>query len=68
MHLYIIDLYVLGDDALLVRGLSCKPNIYMSWSTSELRVRLAMDHGLCKYDGEQLYFTYYKPKLISLSF
>ena len=25
----------------LVRGLSCKPNIYLSWSTSELRVRLA---------------------------
>ena len=25
----------------LVRGLSCKPNIYVSWSTSELRVRLA---------------------------
>ena len=25
----------------LVRGLSCKPNIYVSWSTSEWRVRLA---------------------------
>ena len=24
----------------LVRGLSCKPNIYLSWSTSELRVAL----------------------------
>ena len=24
-----------------VRGLSCKPNIYVSWSTSEHRVRLA---------------------------
>ena len=24
-----------------VRGLLCKPNIYVSWSTSELRVRLA---------------------------
>ena len=24
-----------------VRGLSCKPNIYVSWSTSELRVRMA---------------------------
>ena len=24
-----------------LRGLSCKPNIYVSWSTSELRVRLA---------------------------
>ena len=25
----------------LIWGLSCKPNIYVSWSTSELRVRLA---------------------------
>ena len=25
----------------LVRGLSCKPNIYVSWFTPELRVRLA---------------------------
>ena len=25
----------------LVSGLSCKPNIYVSWSSSELRVRLA---------------------------
>ena len=25
-----LDLYVLGDDALKVRGLSCKPNIYVS--------------------------------------
>ena len=25
----------------MVRGLSCKPNIYVSWSTSKLRVRLA---------------------------
>ena len=24
-----------------VRGLSCKPNIYVSWSASELGVRLA---------------------------
>ena len=24
-----------------IRGLSCKPNIYVSWSTSQLRVRLA---------------------------
>ena len=24
------DLYVLGDDALIIRGLSCKPNIYVS--------------------------------------
>ena len=28
-------------DARDSRGLSCKPNIYVSWSTSELRVRLA---------------------------
>ena len=27
--------------ALFKYGLSCKPNIYVSWSTSELRVRLA---------------------------
>ena len=25
-----LDLYVLGDYALIVRGLSCKPNIYVS--------------------------------------
>ena len=24
-----LDLYVLGDDALLSKGLSCKPNIYV---------------------------------------
>ena len=36
-----LDLYVLGDDALISWGLSCKPNIYVSWSTSEIRVRLA---------------------------
>ena len=35
-----LDLYVLGDDELIVRGLSCKPNIYVPPSTSELRVRL----------------------------
>ena len=30
-----------------VRALSCKPNIYVSWSTSKLRVRLArLDTGL----------------------
>ena len=33
------DLYVLGDAA-LIRGLLCKPNIYVSRSTTELRVRL----------------------------
>ena len=27
-----------------VRGLSCKPNIYMSWSTSDLRMRFAPRH------------------------
>ena len=26
-----------------VRGLSCKPNIYVSWSTSELRARLGSE-------------------------
>ena len=26
----------------LVRGLTCKPNIYVSWSTSELRMRLVL--------------------------
>ena len=36
-----LDLYVLGDDALISEVLLCKPNIYVSWSTSELRVRLA---------------------------
>ena len=25
-----LDLHVLGDDALIVRGLSCKPNIFVS--------------------------------------
>ena len=39
ISLVYLDLYVLGDDD--VRGLSCKPNIFVSWSTSELRVRLA---------------------------
>ena len=29
ISLLYLDLYVLGDDA-LVRGLSCKPNIYVS--------------------------------------
>ena len=32
-----LDLYILGDD----RRLSYKPNIYVSWSTSKLRMRLA---------------------------
>ena len=35
------DLYVFGDDSLIACGSSCKPNIYVSWSTSELRVNLA---------------------------
>ena len=30
ISLLYLDLYVLGDDALKVRGLSCKPNIYVS--------------------------------------
>ena len=39
ISLLYLDLYVLGDDALI--SLSCKPNIYVSWCTSELRVKLA---------------------------
>ena len=35
-----LDLDVLGDDALISWGLSCEPDIYVSWSTSELMVRL----------------------------
>ena len=34
------DLYVFGDDALI-----CKPNIYVSWTTSELRVRFVPWNG-----------------------
>ena len=30
ISLLYLDLYVLGDDALLVRVLTCKPNIYVS--------------------------------------
>ena len=32
ISLLYLDLYILGDDALIsnLRGLSCKPNIYMS--------------------------------------
>ena len=30
ISLLYLDLYVLGDDELIVRGLSCKPNIYVS--------------------------------------
>ena len=40
ISLLYLDLYVL-DDALISKGLSCKPNIYVASSTSELRVRLA---------------------------
>ena len=29
ISLLYLDLYVLGDDALIKRGLSCKPNIYI---------------------------------------
>ena len=38
-----LDLYVLGDNAWISEGyfMQTKPNIYMSWSTSLLRVRLA---------------------------
>ena len=38
----------------LVRGLSCKPNIYVFWSTSELRVRLAL---LNWFKTSSKYFT-----------
>ena len=41
ISLLYLDLYVLGDDALISKGNPCKPNIYVSLSTSELRVRLA---------------------------
>ena len=30
ISLLYLDLFVLGDDELKVRGLSCKPNIYVS--------------------------------------
>ena len=30
ISLLYLDLYVFGDDALKIRGLSCKPNIYVS--------------------------------------
>ena len=30
ISLLYLDLYVLGDDTLIVWGLSCKPNIYVS--------------------------------------
>ena len=30
ISLLYLDLYVLGDDALIKKGLSCKPNIYVS--------------------------------------
>ena len=37
-----LDLYVLRDDACISQVSSYKPNSYVSWSTSELRVRLAL--------------------------
>ena len=42
LHFY-LDLYVLGDDALVNKGYFTKPNTYVSWSTSELRVRVAFE-------------------------
>ena len=36
-----LDLYVLGDDTSIIRGISNEPNIYLSWSISEIRTRLA---------------------------
>ena len=35
-----------------VRGLLCNPNIYVSWSTSELRVRLVPLKIVSEYDQE----------------
>ena len=47
LYLY---LYVLGDGVLIsYRDLSCKPNIYVYWSTCELRTRLARREPLVKY-------------------
>ena len=40
ISLLYLDLYVLGDDALINKG-SFMQTIYLSWSTSELRLRLA---------------------------
>ena len=40
-HFYILIFVFWEMMHWLVRGLSCKPNIFASWSTSELRVRLA---------------------------
>ena len=37
-----LDLYVLRNDACISQVSSYKPNSYVSWSTSELRVRLAL--------------------------
>ena len=39
-HFLYLDLYVLGVDTYIVRDFSCEPNIYLSWSTLEIRVRL----------------------------
>ena len=41
-----LDLYVLGDYALVGLGLSCEPGVCVSWSTSELRMRLASRNSL----------------------
>ena len=44
---FYILIYMFSEMMHGVRGLSCKPNIYVSWSTSELRVRLAcLETGL----------------------
>ena len=40
-HFYMLIYMLLEMMHWLVRGLSCKPNNYVPWSTSELRVRLA---------------------------
>ena len=41
-----------------VRGLTCRPNIYVSWSTSELRVRLAPWNRF-KPSSKILWFCYF---------
>ena len=37
-----------------VRGLSCKPNIYVSWSTSELRMRLAQGNQFKPFSKKKI--------------
>ena len=41
-----LDLYVLGDDTLISKGSFMQQNIFVSSSTSELRVRFGRETGL----------------------